>query len=206
MKQLKTILSFSFSLIFLFSSCQKDDSKQIKDYNYFLNNISSDENLLKINSLINYGSVNSNSSYSRVYTQSNDIKLFLSNEFPKEKIENRAKEMNGYFLKFIEKNPEFNNFSKEQKTNLLLKVFYVKKGFEISNLSINPDSGDCMGYFNHMANVCFDNFVMDCIGAFASVDPLEWPLNALNAEYNYRGCLADAAEGMDVCQNGGYVN
>lgn len=156
--------------------------------------------------MINYGSVNSNSSYSRVYTQSTNIKLFLANEFSKERIENRAKEMNGYFLKFIEENPEFNSFSKEQKTNLLLKVFYVKKSFEISNLSLRAESGDCMAFFNHMANVCFDNYVMDCIGSFMTSNPAEWPLNLLEAEYGYRSCLGDAADGMDVCHTGGYVN
>ena len=202
MKQLKTILSFSFALIFLLSSCKKEDNQELKDFNYFKNIMSVDKNLLKINSTFN--ELTDLSSISNGITiQSNDFSTVLLNHYSDEKIEKRAKEIVSYYKKFIQENPDFNRLSKSEKIELLIISIKGLKNFDQSTFSIKSDvSGDCMAGFDFAANSCADGLAYDV--AFAVMDdPAHWIPNLLQAEIGYRGCLNDAADAMLVCHFGG---
>lgn len=201
---LKHFLFSLLGVIIIVSSCKKNASEDLKDFSFYKENLSSNQDLIKMYKVLNQGVNIAELSSSTKFFNTKEFKVILANEFSNEKIKERVNNGIVLFKKFKQANPEFFKLTRDQKYELLEQAFQGFKKFDNTSFSIKVFSADCMGGFNHMANVCSKNHDLAILLAFCDVDPIIWGYNLAVAEGGYVGCLNDAADAMYVCGSGGY--
>lgn len=205
MNLFKTLSIALIGIAMIFTSCRKTETTKIKDYSYFQKSFASDQNIINMLKTLNQGKHSIDLVSKSDFFRTIDIRTTIANEFSKQKIDERVKIAMTYFEKFKLNNPEFLELDSNQKYELFKSALVSMEGFEQSSFSIKVlSSGDCMGGFNHMANVCSNNYIGGVAFSFADADPFMWAANLAFNEMAYVDCLNSAADAMDVCGSGGY--
>ena len=192
----------------LFISCKKDDSPQLKDYDYYKANLSKDMSFNQLISGLNSNVSNLSSSINNIELN-NNLKGVNKYYFTKSEIDKRVKVIIKNFDSFKSSNKDFFNLTKNQQIILfrsaMKEIETTKLSSYLSLIKTSVDDFGCYHSFNHSYNICGNNRNMGVIQSFMNVDPIAIIMSATLNELNWNDCLDDAADAFQVCSNGGYL-